>query len=48
MPKLIINMFGEKVIDWSNVQPKETEEQSEISLHEHQLALDFNNTPTLF
>lgn len=50
MPKLIINLFGEKVIDWSNVQNKEVEEESKTQLHVNQLEINFKSyeTPTLF
>lgn len=50
MPKLIINLFGEEIIDWSNVQSKEIEEESKIQLHVNQLEINFKSyaTPTLF
>jgi hypothetical protein len=33
MPKIIINLFNEKVIDWLYVQNKGNEEKSEIPTH---------------
>jgi len=33
MPKIIINLFNEKVIDWLCVQNKGNEEKSEIPTH---------------
>lgn len=48
MPKIIINLFNEKVIDWSDVQNKENEEKSEFPAHSHQTTFNFNPNPTLF
>lgn len=50
MPKIILNLFGEKIIDWSSVYVNGTEEQSDIQLHVNQLELNFKSyeTPKLF
>lgn len=50
MPRIIINLFGEKVIDWSCVAPKDKDESSLIPLHVNQQSLNFMpyTAPTLF
>lgn len=50
MPKLIINLFGEKAIDWTGVLLKESDGKPLIPVHINQSILNFNPymTPTLF